>query len=73
MLPEHFIQFVALAAEDRVMIKYLKPGDAPKAEFCEVPSGTVYEYCNLHEPVLATYHGHRHRDGRDKSPERAHD
>ncbi|MGE1063015.1 desulfoferrodoxin [Megasphaera paucivorans] len=48
MLPEHFIQFVALAAEDRVMIKYLKPGDAPKAEFCEVPSGTVYEYCNLH-------------------------
>jgi len=28
-------------------VKYLKPGDAPKAEF-HAASGTVYAYCNLH-------------------------
>ena len=48
MLPEHFIEWIALVNEDKVVIKYLKPGDEPKAEFCEVASGTVYAYCNLH-------------------------
>lgn len=49
MEEKHFIQWIALAAPgERLMIKYLKPGEAPEATFCEVPSGTVYEYCNLH-------------------------
>jgi superoxide reductase len=48
MVPEHYIQWVALVAGDRVEFKYLKPGEEPKAEFSEAESGTVYEYCNLH-------------------------
>jgi superoxide reductase len=48
MLPEHFIQWIALAAEGRLEFAYLKPGTAPEAEFDGAESGTVYEYCNLH-------------------------
>lgn len=47
-LQEHYIEWIALATEDQVQITYLKPGMEPVAEFPEVPSGTVYEYCNLH-------------------------
>ena len=48
MVEEHFIEWVALATDDSVIIKYLHPGEEPKTAFCEVPSGTVYAYCNLH-------------------------
>ncbi|QHQ60768.1 desulfoferrodoxin [Anaerocolumna sedimenticola] len=47
-LPEHYIEWIALVTEDAVQLKYLEPGMEPKAEFEEVKSGTVYEYCNLH-------------------------
>lgn len=48
MLPEHYIEWIALVTDDKVDLKYLKPGEAPRAEFDEVPSGDVYAYCNLH-------------------------
>lgn len=48
MLPEHHIEWIALVVDDKVELKYLKPGEAPKAEFAEVKAGTVYAYCNLH-------------------------
>ena len=48
MLPEHHIEWIALDNGERTEIVYLKPGMEPKAEFAEVSSGTVYEYCNLH-------------------------
>ena len=48
MAPEHYIEWIALVNDDKVVIKYLKPGEEPKAEFCEVTSGSVYAYCNLH-------------------------
>lgn len=48
MLPEHFIQWVALRDGDRLDIVFLKPGAEPKAEFAAAESGAVYEYCNLH-------------------------
>ncbi|MDI9513959.1 MAG: desulfoferrodoxin [Clostridiaceae bacterium] len=48
MIPEHYIQWIALVAGDRVEFKYLKPGEEPRAEFSGAESGTVYEYCNLH-------------------------
>ena len=48
MLAEHYIEWIALVADGKLVMKFLKPGDEPKAEFCEAPSGTVYEYCNLH-------------------------
>ena len=48
MLPEHYIEWIALVADEKVVIKYLKPGDEPKAEFHDSKSGTIYAYCNLH-------------------------
>lgn len=48
MLPEHYIEWIALAADDKVEIHYLKPGEEPKSEFDAAESGTVYAYCNLH-------------------------
>ncbi|MDO4537332.1 MAG: desulfoferrodoxin family protein [Coriobacteriales bacterium] len=49
MMEKHFIQWIALAAEDRVEIKYLHPDQAPVAEFADNGGDvTVYEYCNLH-------------------------
>ncbi|MDD4797818.1 MAG: desulfoferrodoxin [Eubacteriales bacterium] len=48
MLPEHYIEWVALVAGDDVTFRFLKPGQQPVAEFADVDSGTVYEYCNLH-------------------------
>ena len=48
MLPEHHIAWIAVESEGRLVFKYLKPGEKPAAEFCDAPSGTVYEYCNLH-------------------------
>ena len=48
MLPEHHIEWIALVTDDKVELKYLKPGEEPRAEFAEVPAGTVYAYCNLH-------------------------
>lgn len=47
MLPEHHIEWIALVNDGKVVVKYLKPGDEPKAEF-HAASGTVYAYCNLH-------------------------
>lgn len=48
MLPEHYIQWIALAVEGRLEFAYLKPGAEPKAEFNEAASGAAYAYCNLH-------------------------
>ena len=50
MLDEHSIQFVALDRGDAVIVKHLKPGQAPEATFCakNLEHGAVYEYCNLH-------------------------
>lgn len=50
MLPEHYIQFIAVACEKRLQVAQLKPGEAPEAVF-HVPAGaavTVYELCNIH-------------------------
>ena len=50
MLPEHYIQFIAVACEKRLQVAHLKPGEAPEAVF-HVPEGaavTVYELCNIH-------------------------
>ena len=48
MLPQHHIEWIALDTGDKTEIVYLKPGMEPKAEFADISSGTVYEYCNLH-------------------------
>jgi len=48
MTEEHHIEWIGLYTGDKFEVVYLKPGMEPKAEFQEVSSGTVYEYCNLH-------------------------
>ena len=48
MLPEHHIEWIALVTGDRVDLKYLEPGQEPKAEFDDVDIGAIYAYCNLH-------------------------
>lgn len=51
MIDVHYIEWVELICEKcgKVQRKYLKPGDAPEAEF-ESKSDKVLarEYCNLH-------------------------
>lgn len=51
MLPEHYIQWIALETNLGSQIRYLQPGQAPKAEFLLAEGEelvAVYEYCNLH-------------------------
>lgn len=49
MSPEHYIEWIAVVADDKNEIAYLKPGMEPKAEFTDITSNaTVYAYCNLH-------------------------
>lgn len=47
-LDKHYIEWIALATDDTLEVKFLKPGDEPKAVFKAVDSGVVYESCNLH-------------------------
>ena len=48
MLDAHYIEWIYLQTKDGGQFKALKPGDAPKAEFCAADPVAVYEYCNLH-------------------------
>lgn len=45
----HWIEWIELVADGCSYIRFLKPGDAPEAEFC-IQATTVFarEYCNLH-------------------------
>lgn len=51
MTEEHHIEFILLATTEGHQVKFLEPGDAPKASFA-LASGAkaiaVYAYCNLH-------------------------
>lgn len=52
MVPEHFIQWIALETNLGSQIKYLQPNQAPEADFVLKEGETVvsvYEYCNLHK------------------------
>ena len=51
MIEAHYIQWIALETSAGVQIKYLKPDEAPAADFKVAESDTLikaYEYCNLH-------------------------
>ena len=49
MEEEHFIEWIEILADGMSYRKFLKPGDAPEAEF-EISADTVTarEFCNLH-------------------------
>ena len=45
----HYIEWIEVLVGDKVDRKYLKPGDAPEAEFnIDGDSLTARAYCNLH-------------------------
>lgn len=49
MIPEHYIEWIEILADGKVYKKFLKPGDAPEAEFCvEAENIVAREYCNIH-------------------------
>ncbi|MDI6777665.1 MAG: desulfoferrodoxin family protein [Patescibacteria group bacterium] len=49
MLEDHYIEWVEILADGKTYRKFLKPGDAPEAEFCvEAENITAREHCNLH-------------------------
>lgn len=51
MLPEHFIEWIAVETESGSQIRYLSAGEKPAAGFCmgrEDKLLAVYAYCNLH-------------------------
>lgn len=46
----HWIQWIELVADGVSYSRFLKPGDAPEAEFCipEAKNLIAREYCNIH-------------------------
>jgi superoxide reductase len=50
MVPEHYIQWVYLETDKGFQMKYLEPGQIPKAVFVLKDEKVIsaYEYCNLH-------------------------
>ena len=45
----HWIEWIELIADGRSYTRFLKPGDAPEAEFCsQATEVSAREYCNLH-------------------------
>lgn len=56
MVPEHYIEWIALEAEGRLEVHYLQPGMKPSTFFAGgSKTGTVYAYCNLHGLWSATF------------------
>lgn len=48
MEADHYIEWIEIISEERVLRKYLKPGDSPEAEFEIEGEVVAREYCNLH-------------------------
>lgn len=51
MEDKHWIQWVALETDQGASIRYLDPGQPPRADFALLPGEkvkAVYAYCNLH-------------------------
>jgi len=48
MEDKHYIEWIAVEAGGAVMRKFLKPGEAPEAEFGVKEIDQAREYCNVH-------------------------
>ncbi len=49
MEEKHYIEWIEVIADGRVYREFLKPGQAPEAEFCvKAEKITAREYCNIH-------------------------
>ena len=52
MIPEHYIEWVAIETNKGNQIKYLNPGEKPECVFMLTDGElieSVYAYCNLHD------------------------
>lgn len=49
MEDEHYIEWIAMIANDKEFVKYFKPGDECKVEFEYIPGAKLYSYCNKHD------------------------
>lgn len=48
MEEKHYIMWIALVKNNRIIRVNLKPGDEPIARFKYEKGSTIYAYCNLH-------------------------
>jgi superoxide reductase len=49
MVEEHYIEWIEVIVDGVAYRKFLKPGDAPEAEFCINADNIIArEYCNIH-------------------------
>lgn len=49
MVEKHYIEWIEVIADGKTYREFLKPGQAPEAEFCvKADRITAREYCNLH-------------------------
>lgn len=49
MIETHYIEWIELLANGVIYRRYLKPGDAPIAQFCiKADKVTAREFCNIH-------------------------
>lgn len=49
MEQEHYIEFIELVVDGKVYREYLKPGQEPYAEFCDMGDNLIARcYCNMH-------------------------
>jgi superoxide reductase len=49
MEEKHYIEWIQVIADGKSYRRFLKPGQAPEAEFCiKADKITAREYCNLH-------------------------
>lgn len=49
MEDKHYIEWIELIADGKTLRQFLKPGQAPEAEFCiQASQVAAREYCNVH-------------------------
>ena len=48
MEEKHYIMWINLVSDDKIIRVNLKPGDEPIVKLPYIKGATIYEYCNLH-------------------------
>lgn len=48
MIPEHFIEWIAVVSDTGTERIALSPNSPPEAVFCDRENVDIYEYCNVH-------------------------
>ena len=48
MLDEHYIMWIALVTEDKIIKTYLKSEEEATVKFPYIANSEIYAYCNLH-------------------------